>query len=326
MLFAIIIGLGQFYKDYYQFAEIYNHNIYLGTSGWSSTNALLGHLAFTFFAISIASFILIGGALLIEEYGAAGTLFSIGFITFGIYEIILSLALNSLSLVNRPAYILEGVLFLVTGALTLLAVRSFETVKGYVIGLVASIIALITILTIGYSNFSPTQPLDVYTLMWKYIVSAIEYSNYRYPLTVLGGSTTILSAFILILILISSIKSEGYAYSMISNILSSFLMISAILGLYISVAYNYGLFLTGISRVLGQSQLLNSSIPILLGVGFTLLLILGVASLQSIQASLPVTPKAKPKPVGVVVSEKRGEEEEEEEIEEIDIEDLDLEL
>jgi hypothetical protein len=330
MLFALIIGLGRFYKNYSQFAEIYNHNIYLGTSGWSPTNALIGQVAFAFFAFSIACFILIGGALLVEEYKTAGTFLSLGFVTYGIYEIILSVALNSITLTGNPSYLLEGILFAVTGALSILAVKSTESAKGYVIGLVASIIALITVLTVGYSNFSPTETLDAYSLMWKYIVSAIEFSNYRYPLAVLGGSTIILSIIILIVILLSSIKSEGYSYSMISNILSSFLVISGILGLYISVAYNYGLFLSGVSRVLGSSQLLDTSIPILLGIGFPLLLILGIASLQTFQTSLPLKPKVKPKPVGVVVSEKKREEEEEEAleeaIEEIDIEDLDLEL
>ncbi|MGQ4891352.1 MAG: hypothetical protein ACP6IP_02585 [Candidatus Njordarchaeia archaeon] len=330
--FSMVIGLGIFYKDYSNFAETYNHNMYLQTPGWSPTNAMIGHVAFAFLALALSAFLLLGIALLLENVDASLYLFSIGFILYGLYELVLSVALNSVNLVGKPIYMLEGILFLILGGFAFFVSKKRDSDKVYLLSIVGVVIAFVVVWFIGYSNVVPTK-VSAYDQFWEFTVGSIWYSSQKLPLAIFGGPTLLASLFLLLIAFVFAHKEESFLDNGYSVALSGLGALSGLLGYYLSIVGNYGSTFIAIKKVLHVDMALESSFPIFLGISIFAMLVCAfivfVLEFGGVFVGAVGGPPGPEEALGVVVKEKKkGKKEEavEEDIGEIDIEDLDLEL
>ena len=327
--FSMIIGLGTFYRDYAYFAEAYNHNMYLGTPGWSPTNAMIGHIAFIFFALALSAFIILGVTLLLENFDASLYLFSSGFLLYGLYEILLSVALNSVNISGKPSFLVEGILFIILGGFLFFLTKKRDSESIYILSIIGVIIAFIVVWFVGYSNVVASKP-TLYDQLWEFTIGSIVYASHKLPLAIFGGPTLLASLFMLFIGFIFAHREGSYLDSGYAVALSGLAGFVGLLGFYLALIENYGSAFFAIAKLLHVNVSAEASFPIFLGVSIFAMLICGflVFTLEfgGVFGGVGGAAAGPEEALGVVVKEKKGKKEAAEEIGEIDIEDLDLEL
>ena len=332
-VFFVIIGLplgvSIFYGDYMEFAEIYNQHIANGDPGWSGQNSLYGQLALLFLAISIVAFLSISLFLLLEEERKAGYAAVFGFATYGIYEIVMSAAINSLEF-SIKSLTTAGVFFIISSILIFVSVWKSDIDKAPLLYFVSLLVVLLTWWYHGYRVYTAVDPGNYYGIFWLSTLKALGESFGVFPFALMGGIAAPVILIGLMAMSILAYRAGDVTDSLFGSIIGFFLVISYIIGASVTIVGNINYFESALNYINPDLDFaaLYSIFSVFFGIMFLAFLFIGTYSLYDYLTSAPAVYRekaVKPKPVGVIVKAEKPEEEElEEAIEEIDIDDLDL--